>query len=94
MASSVMITGMGIVSPIGIGISQFWKAALGGQSGITAIESFGDLPMEGYCLQIAWQIPSFQPPGPDEDKFSSRGDRYAQMALMATRHAIHDSGLC
>ncbi len=91
MASSVVITG----SPIGIGISQFWKAALRGQSGITAIESFGDLPMEGgYCLQIAWQIPSFQPPGPDEDKFSSRGDRYAQMALTATRDAIHDSGLC
>ena len=49
MASSVVISGMGIVSPIGIGISQFRKAALRGQSGITAIESFGDLPMEGYC---------------------------------------------
>ena len=94
MASRVVVTGMGIVSPIGIGISQFWKAALRGQSGITAIESFGDLPMEGYRSRIAGQIPSFQPPDPDDDKFSSRVDRYAQMALMATREAIQDSGLC
>jgi 3-oxoacyl-[acyl-carrier-protein] synthase II len=56
MAARVVITGMGIVSPIGIGISQFWKAALRGQSGITAIESFGDLPMEGYRSRIAGQI--------------------------------------
>jgi 3-oxoacyl-[acyl-carrier-protein] synthase II len=94
MASRVVITGMGIVSPIGIGISQFWEAALRGQSGITFIESFGDLPMEGYRSRIAGQIPLFQPLGPDEDKFSSRVDRYAQMALMATREAIQDSGLC
>ncbi len=94
MASRVVITGMGVVSPIGIGISQFWNAALLGLSGITQIESFGDLPMEGYRSRIAGQIPSFQPPDPDEDKFSSRVDRYAQMALMATREAIQDSGLC
>ncbi len=94
MASRVVITGMGVVSPIGIGISQFWNAALLGLSGITAIESLGDLPMEGYRSRIAGQIPSFQPPDPDEDKFSSRVDRYAQMALMATREAIQDSGLC
>ncbi len=93
MASRVVITGMGIVSPIGIGISQFWKAALRGQSGITAIESFGDFPMEGYRSRIAGQIPHFQPPDPGDDKFSSRVDRYAQMALMATREAIQDSGL-
>jgi 3-oxoacyl-[acyl-carrier-protein] synthase II len=85
---------MGIVSPIGIGVSHFWKAALRGQSGISAIESFGDLPMEGYRSRIAGHIPFFQPPDPDEDKFSSRVDRYAQMALMATREALQDSGLC
>jgi len=94
MAARVVITGMGIVSPIGIGIAPFWKAALEGQSGITTIESFGDLPMEGYRSRIAGQIPQFQAPDPAEDKFSSRVDRYAQMALMATREAIQDSGLC
>lgn len=94
MAARVVITGMGIVSPIGIGIAPFWKAALRGQSGITAIESFGDLPMDSYRSRIAGQIHQFQPPDPSDDKFSSRVDRYAQMALMATREAIEDSGLC
>ena len=93
MAARVVITGMGIVSPIGIGVSQFWEAALQGQSGISAIQSFGELPMEGYRSQIAGQIPSFQPPSPEEDKFFSRVDRYAQMALLAAREAIQDSGL-
>ncbi len=94
MAARVVITGMGIVSPIGIGVTQFWQAALRGTSGISAIESFKDLPLDGYRSRIAAQIPLFQPPGPDEDKFSSRVDRYAQMALMASREAIQDSGLC
>jgi 3-oxoacyl-[acyl-carrier-protein] synthase II len=94
MAARVVITGMGIVSPIGIGIPQFWEAALRGTSGITAIESFGDLPMESYRSRIAGQVLHFQPPDPGEDKFSSRVDRYAQMALMATKEAIQDSGLC
>ncbi len=93
MAARVVITGMGIVSPIGIGISQFWAAALRGQSGITTIKSFGDLPMEDYRSRIAGQVPQFQPPDPADDKFSSRVDRYAQMALMATREAVQDSGL-
>jgi 3-oxoacyl-[acyl-carrier-protein] synthase II len=94
MAARVVITGMGIVSPIGIGISHFWRAALRGKSGISTIQSFGDFSMEDYRSRIAGQIPQFQPPDPSEDKFSSRVDRYAQMALMATREAIQDSRLC
>ncbi len=94
MAARVVITGMGIVSPIGIRIATFWKAALAGQSGISAIESFGELPLDGYRSRIAGQIRQFHPPDPAEDKFSSRVDRYAQMALMATKEAILDSGLC
>ena len=93
MAARVVITGMGIVSPIGIGIPEFWAAALRGQSGITTIKSFGDLPMEDYRSRIAGQIHGFQPPDASEDKFSSRVDRYAQMALMASREAVQDSGL-
>ena len=93
MAARVVITGMGIVSPIGIGVSQFWEAALDGHSGITAIESFGEFPMDGYRSRIAGQVAEFVPPDPDHDKFSSRVDRYAQMALMATREALQDSNV-
>lgn len=94
MSARVVITGMGVVSPIGIGISQFWEAALRGESGITPIESFGTFPIEGYRSQIAGQVTAFQPPDPDDDKFCSRVDRYAQMALIATQEAVQHSGLC
>lgn len=94
MASRVVITGLGIVSPIGVGVSSFWKAALKGQTGITAISSFGDFPMESYRSRVAGQVSHFPLPDPSEDKFSSRVDRYAQFALAATREAIQDSGLC
>ena len=39
MASRVVITGLGVISPIGIGVSEFWKAALAGRSGVTALPS-------------------------------------------------------
>src|ERR671911_187916 len=94
MASRVVITGLGIVSPIGIGITRFWKAALKGQTGITAISAFGDFPMDLYRSRVAGQVFDFQLSDSFEDKFSSRVDRYAQFALAATREAIQDSGLC
>ncbi len=94
MASRVVITGLGIVSPIGVGVSSFWKSALRGQCGISRISSFGDFPMDSYRSRVAGQVMDFSPPDPSEDKYSSRVDRYAQFALAATREAIHDSGLC
>ena len=93
MASRVVITGLGIVSPIGIGIPRFWNAALKGQTGISAISSFGDFPMESYRSRVAGQVSDFQLSDSSEDKFSSRVDRYAQFALAATGEAIQDSGL-
>ncbi|THJ18766.1 MAG: beta-ketoacyl-[acyl-carrier-protein] synthase II, partial [Nitrospira sp. CG24B] len=52
MASRVVITGLGVISPIGIGVSEFWKSALAGRSGITAIPSLGWFPMSGYRSQV------------------------------------------
>lgn len=94
MASRVVITGLGIISPIGIDVSSFWKAALQGHTGISAISSFGDFPLELYRSRVAGQVKDFTPPDSSEDKYSSRVDRYAQFALAATREAIQDSGLC
>ncbi|MDR4493192.1 MAG: beta-ketoacyl-ACP synthase II [Nitrospirales bacterium] len=93
MGSRVVITGLGIVSPIGIGIPSFWQAALKGISGVSTIKSFGDFPMEMFRSRIAGQVFDFSPIDPGEDTFSSRVDRYAQFALMAAREAIRDSQL-
>jgi len=93
MSSRVVITGLGIVSPIGIGVKQFWKTALEGRSGITAIPSFGDFPMESYRSRVAGRVVNFHPEEYLEDKFATRVDRYAQFGLVSTKEALEDSGL-
>jgi 3-oxoacyl-[acyl-carrier-protein] synthase II len=84
---------MGVVSPIGIGISEFWKAALAGRSGITAIRSFEPFPMEGYRSRVAGQVHDFVPEQLVDGVLAERVDRYAQFALAAVKEALADSHL-
>jgi 3-oxoacyl-[acyl-carrier-protein] synthase II len=84
---------MGVVSPIGIGISEFWKAALSGRSGITAIRSFEPFPMEGYRSRVAGQVHDFVPEQLVDGVLAERVDRYAQFALAAVKEALADSHL-
>src|SRR6059036_814370 len=93
MENRVVITGLGVVSPIGIGVGQFWKAALEGRSGITAIRSFDPFPMETYRSRIAGQVADFNPSQYLEAVHAERVDRYAQFALTAVKEAMADSGL-
>lgn len=93
MSSRVVITGLGIVSPIGIGVNRFWETALGGKSGITAIPSFGDLPMESYRSRVAGRVVNFQAEDFLDEKLASRVDRYAQFGLVSTKEALQDSAL-
>ncbi|MBI5855512.1 MAG: beta-ketoacyl-ACP synthase II [Nitrospirae bacterium] len=89
----VVITGLGIVSPIGIGVPEFWKAALEGRSGISAISSFGDFPLESYRCRVAGQIRDFDPRRYLDESQSQRLDRYAQFALVAAGEAVAQAGL-
>lgn len=93
MASRVVITGLGIVSPIGIGVSTFWKSAMAGQSGISAITSFDPFPMDGYRSKVAGQIRNFSTEQHIGSSHGDRVDRYAQFALAASREALSDSGM-
>jgi len=93
MPARVVITGLGIVSPIGIGVSEFWKAALAGRSGITAVRSFEPFPMDGYRSRVAGQIHDFVPEQLLTGVFAERVDRYAQFALVAAKEALADSHL-
>ncbi|HEU4502212.1 MAG TPA: beta-ketoacyl synthase N-terminal-like domain-containing protein, partial [Nitrospira sp.] len=61
MPGQVVVTGLGIISPIGIGVSEFWKAALEGHSGVSTITSFDPFPMDGYRSKVAGQIHGFAP---------------------------------
>lgn len=91
MPTRVVITGLGVVSPIGIGVSEFWKAALAGCSGISAIESFDPFPMEGYRSKVAGRVRNFAPEQYLPSQQADRVDRYAQFALVAAKEALADA---
>lgn len=93
MTHRAVITGLGMVSPIGIGVECFWKSALEGSSGITALPPFPGLPLEGYRSQVAGQVQNFPPSSFVPNQHVDRVDRYAQFGLVATQEAVTDSGL-
>ena len=93
MRARVVVTGLGVVSPIGIGVSEFWKAALSGQSGISAITSFDPFSMDGYRSKVAGQVRNFAVERFLDSPHGERVDRYAQFALVAAKEALADSGL-
>ena len=93
MASRVVITGLGVISPIGIGVSEFWKSALTGRSGVTAIPSLGWAPMSDYRSRVAGQVHNFSPEQYLTATQASRVDRYAQFALVAAKEALADADI-
>ncbi len=93
MAPKVVVTGLGIVTPIGIGLNQFWNAAIEGQSGISKIPSFEGLPIDTYRSRIAGQIHDFNPLDYIDEKYANRVDRYAQFGLVAAKEALEDAGI-
>jgi 3-oxoacyl-[acyl-carrier-protein] synthase II len=96
VSKRVVVTGLGVVSPIGIGADVFWKAALAGRSGISALPPWQDLPelpLGGYRSQVAGQVLDFDTAELPEGVQPDRYDRYAQLALLATKEAVADSGL-
>ncbi len=93
MAPTVVVTGLGIVSPIGIGVNAFWNNAVAGRCGVTKLRSFENLPAETYRSRVAGQVPNFTPQACGNDGLASRVDRYAQFGLAAAREAIADAGI-
>lgn len=85
----VVVTGMGVVSPIGIGIDEFWAAAVNGVSGIRSITSFDP---SGLRARIAGEVTGFDPSSFLSAKYIEQTDRFTQLALLATRLALDDAG--
>ena len=90
MKNRVVVTGLGAVTPLGIGWQDFWQALIDGRNGIGKITRFD--PTE-YTAQIAGEVGDFDPVRFVDKKEVKRMDRYTQFALAATRLALEDSGL-
>src|SRR4030088_2722351 len=87
----VVITGMGVVTPIGNDLETFWSNLKNGVSGIRRIESFDT---SQYDCQIGGEVRDFDPKGFFKNpKDVRRTDRFAQLAMAATKMSVADSGM-
>lgn len=93
MDKRVVITGLGVVSPIGTGVAEFWKAALAGTSGISPVPPFDTLPMEAYRSRVVGRVRDFDASAHLDATQADRLDRYAQFGLVAAKEAIDDAAL-
>ena len=93
----VVVTGMGAITPFGVGVERSWQKLLAGESGVRRIESFdtSDLPSK-----IAGQVPrgaaadgAFDPEAYLPAKERRRIDEFILFAIAATREAVADAGL-
>jgi 3-oxoacyl-[acyl-carrier-protein] synthase II len=89
MKRRVVVTGVGVVSPIGIGKEKFWENLKNGKSGISYINKF---PVEDYPTKIAGQVEDFNPEDFIDKKDAKRLDRFCQFALASAMMALDDSG--
>jgi 3-oxoacyl-[acyl-carrier-protein] synthase II len=85
-----VITGIGAITPAGIGWEHNWKALLAGHSGIRSITLF---KTKGYRTTIAGEVRAFPAGKFMPDKIADNSERFVQFAVAATRLALSDSGL-
>jgi len=85
-----VITGMGVVSPVGNHLDEFWNNVIEGKSGIGLLTRFDttDLP-----TKVAGEVKNFEPTEWINKKESRHMDRFAQFAIAAAKMALQDSGL-
>ena len=90
MKRRVVITGVGAVTPLGIGVEESWQLLCQGKSGIGAITRFD---ASDFRTRIAGEVKGFEPSDFIDRKLIKRGDRFIHFALAATRMALDDSAL-
>lgn len=90
MSRRVVVTGVGAVSPLGLGAPTLWSELLAGHSGIRPIQNFDASDLE---VKIAGEVPGFVARDHMDPKLAKRMGRFAQFAVAASREAIADAGL-
>ena len=86
----VVVTGLGVISSIGIGKEAFWKSLLEGQSGISQITRFDT---SDFDVHIGGEVKSFRPEDFFDKNTAGKLGRAAQFAIAAVHLALKDAGL-
>jgi len=90
MKRRVVITGLGEVTPLGVGVEESWQALCQGKSGVGVVTGFD---ASDFRTRIAGEVKGFNPLDFIDRKLARRGDRFIHFALAATRMAVEDSRL-
>jgi 3-oxoacyl-[acyl-carrier-protein] synthase II len=85
----VVVTGLGLITPVGIGVSETWKNIIAGKSGISSISKFD---ASNFSSKIAGEVKHFDPLQYLNAKEARRMDTFIQYGLAAGIEAINDSG--
>jgi len=90
MKNRVVVTGLGVVSPVGIGKEKFWESLINGQSGVDKITRFD---VSNYSTQIAAEVKDFNPQDYLDKKEAKRMDKFTQYGVAAAKLALQDANL-
>ncbi|MEU4349338.1 ketosynthase chain-length factor [Streptomyces sp. NPDC023838] len=90
MTSSVVVTGLGVASPNGLGIQDYWAATVGGKSGIGRITRFDP---SSYPAKLAGEVPGFVAEDLLPSRLLPQTDRVTRLALVAADWALADAGI-
>ncbi len=90
MSRRVVITGMGVVSPIGTGLQKFWDGLLTGANGVDFVTSFD---ITNYSSKMAAEVKDFNCEEFIDKKDAKRMDRFTQFGVAAAKMALKDSGI-
>ncbi|SVB14290.1 uncharacterized protein METZ01_LOCUS167144, partial [marine metagenome] len=90
MDRRVVVTGVGIVSPLGVGTEETWKECVAGTPGVSPITKFD---CEGFAVQIAGEVKGFDPLDYASRKDLKKMDYHIQYALAASEFALDAAGL-
>jgi 3-oxoacyl-[acyl-carrier-protein] synthase II len=86
----VVVTGMGVVCPLGLNVAETWAALVAGKSGVALITLFDT---EGFETKIAAEVKGFDPANYMNPKEARRNDRFSQMAVAASLEATEQARL-
>src|SRR5260221_9959616 len=87
----VVVTGLGLVSPLGTGVEKNWHGLIAGRSGIRKIDRFANI--DAFASRIGGQVPDFRAEDYIEPKEIKKMDLFIQYAMGAATQAVSDSGL-
>jgi minimal PKS chain-length factor (CLF/KS beta) len=88
--TSVVVTGLGIIAPNGLGTDEYWSATLAGRSGLRRISRFDPSP---YPATLAGEVTGFDPAEHLNGRLIPQTDRMTQLALAAADWALHDAAV-